>query len=152
MADFSAICSHFESNNLPYFTVDPKSHKPIKAVIWHPSVSTPAENISDVLADLGFGVISFNQMSATHQSPEGGTSTVDLLFLINLRTSKSQEIFELTGLCHIAIWVEEYNAQTVLTQCYISHKFGQIWANCKQLPLCMWCGGDPCLRSNVTLT
>jgi hypothetical protein len=42
MTDFSAICSHFESNNLSYFTFYPKSQKPIKAVIWHLPFTTPA--------------------------------------------------------------------------------------------------------------
>jgi hypothetical protein len=38
------------------------------------------------------------------------------LFLITLPiTTKSQEIFKLTGLCHIAIKVEAYKAQTGLT-------------------------------------
>jgi hypothetical protein len=45
MADFSATCSHSESNNLPYFTFYPKSQNLIKAVMWHLPVSTPAENI-----------------------------------------------------------------------------------------------------------
>jgi hypothetical protein len=35
MADFSAIRSRFESNNIPYFTFYPKSQKPIKAETWH---------------------------------------------------------------------------------------------------------------------
>jgi hypothetical protein len=35
MADFSAIRSQFESNNLPYFTFYSKSEKHINAVILH---------------------------------------------------------------------------------------------------------------------
>jgi hypothetical protein len=58
MVDFSAICFHFESNNLPYFTSYPKSQKPIKAVIWHPPFTTPAEDISDGLMNLGFDAVS----------------------------------------------------------------------------------------------
>jgi hypothetical protein len=82
-------------------------------------------------------------MSATHRSLAEGTSTVNLpLFLITLpRTSKSQEIFRLTCLCHIAIRVEAYRARTGLTQCYNCQKFGLVWANCKQPPRYMWCGG-----------
>jgi hypothetical protein len=41
-ADFSAIRSHFESNNLPYFTFYPKSQKSVKAVIQHLPFTTPA--------------------------------------------------------------------------------------------------------------
>jgi hypothetical protein len=56
MEDFSAIHSHFKSSNLPYFTFYPKSQKPIKAVIWHLLISSPAEYISDGLVNLGFDV------------------------------------------------------------------------------------------------
>jgi hypothetical protein len=62
MADFSAICSRYESNNLPYFTFYLKSQKPIKAVVQHLRVSTPAEDISDGLVNLGFDVISVKQL------------------------------------------------------------------------------------------
>jgi hypothetical protein len=58
MADFPAICSHFESNNLLYFSFYPKSHKPIKGVTWHLPFSTPAEDASDGLVNLGFDIIS----------------------------------------------------------------------------------------------
>jgi hypothetical protein len=39
------------------------------------------------------------------------------------------------------IKVELYRAQTGLTQCYNCQNFGYIWANCKQLIRCLWCGG-----------
>jgi hypothetical protein len=72
MADFSAICSHFESNNLPYFTFYPKSQNPIEAVIRHLPVSAPAEDISDGLVNIGFAAISVEQMSITRRSPAEG--------------------------------------------------------------------------------
>jgi hypothetical protein len=100
--------SHFESNNLPYFTFYPKSQKPIKAVIRHLPFTTPAEDISDRAVDLGFDVISVKQMSATRRSPAVGTSKANLpLFPITVpRMSKSQEIIKLTRLCHTAIRVD----------------------------------------------
>jgi hypothetical protein len=142
MADFSIIRSHFESNNLPYFTFYPKSQKPIKAVIRHLPFTTPEEDISDGVVGLAFDVISVKQMSATRRSPAEGTSTVNFpFFLMTLpRTSKSIEIFKLTSLYHIAIRVEAYKAQTGLTQCYNCQKFGHVRAHCKQPPRCMWCG------------
>jgi hypothetical protein len=57
------------------------------------------------------------------------------------RTAKFQEIFRLPSLCHIAIRVEAYRAQSGLAQCQNCQKFGQVWANCKQPPRCLWCGG-----------
>jgi hypothetical protein len=58
MVDFLAVKSHFEKNNLFYFTFYPKSEKPIKVVIRHMQHNTPAEDICDGLASLGFNVIS----------------------------------------------------------------------------------------------
>jgi hypothetical protein len=129
MAVSSTIRSHFESNNLPYFTFYPKSQKPITAVIRHLPFTSPAER----LMDLGFDVISVKQMSATRRSPADGTSTVNLpLFLITIpRMSESQEIFKLTSLYHIAIRVEAYEALTGLTQCCNCQEFSHVWANCK---------------------
>jgi hypothetical protein len=143
MADFSAIKAYLEKNNLSFFTFFPKSEKPIKAVIRHLPQNTPAEDISDGLVSLGFDVISVKQMTTTRRSATEGTTTNNLpLFLITLpRSSKSQEIFHLTGLCHISIRVEAYRAQSGLTQCYNCQQFGHVWANCKQPPRCLWCGG-----------
>jgi hypothetical protein len=81
-ADFSAIYSHFESNNLPYFTFHPKSQKPIKVVIWHLPFTTPTEDISDGLVNPGFHVISVKQMSATHSLPAEGSTTVNIPILL----------------------------------------------------------------------
>jgi hypothetical protein len=132
---------NLENQNLPYFTFFLKSEKPIKAVIRHLPINTPAEDISDGLVDVGFDVITVKQMTTTRRSTTG-QSTVNLpLFLITLpRTPKSQEIFKLTSLCYIAVKVEAYKAQTGLTQCYNCQQFGHVWANCKQPPRCLWCG------------
>jgi hypothetical protein len=144
MDDFSAIKKHLESTNLSYFTYFPKSEKPIKAVIRHLPSNTPAQDICDGLTDLGFHIISVKQMSSTLRSSSKGTLPRNLpLFLITLpRTARSQEIFQLTALCHIAIGVEVYRAQNGLTKCHNSQQFGRVWANCKQPPRCLWCGGD----------
>jgi hypothetical protein len=57
------------------------------------------------------------------------------------RTTKSQEIFRLQRLCHIEVRTEAYRAQYGLTQCHNCEQFGHVWANCKQPPRCLWCGG-----------
>jgi hypothetical protein len=141
MADFQSMKSHFDSQNLSYYSF-PKSEKPIKAVIRHLQHNTPAEDISDTLVSLGFDFVSVKQMTATHQSPREESKIINLpLFLITLqRTAKSQEIFRLPSLCHIAIRVEAYRAQNALTQCHNCQQFGHVWANCKQPPHCLWCG------------
>jgi hypothetical protein len=141
MADFSAIRSYFGTNNLPYYTFFPKSEKPIKAVIRHLPNNTPAEDISNGLVSLRYDVISVKQMTTRRSST--GPSNINLpLFLITLpRTQKSLVIFKLKSLCYIAVKVEAYRAQTGLTQCYNCQKFGHVWANCRQPPCCLWCGG-----------
>jgi hypothetical protein len=35
MADFQSVESHFNTNNLPYYSFYPKSENPMKAVIRH---------------------------------------------------------------------------------------------------------------------
>jgi hypothetical protein len=63
------------------------------------------------------------------------------LSAIDTRSAKSQEIFKLSSLCHISINVKNYRAQTGLTQCHNCQQFGHVWANCRQPPRCLWCGG-----------
>jgi len=52
-ADYTAIMSHLENRNLPYFTYHPKSLRPVKAVIQHLPRDTSAENISGEVVALG---------------------------------------------------------------------------------------------------
>jgi hypothetical protein len=131
MEDFEAVKSHFSNSNLYYYSFFPKFKKPIKAVIRHLPPNTPAEDISDGLVNRGFDVISVKQMTTTCRSPTEGATTKPLpLFLLTLpRTAKSQEIFQLSSLCHISISVEAYRAQTGLTQCHNCQQFGHVWAN-----------------------
>jgi hypothetical protein len=65
MVDFRSVKSHFDTNNLSYYSFYPKSEKPLKAVIRHQPHNTPAEDIYDGLVSLGFDVISVKQMTAT---------------------------------------------------------------------------------------
>jgi hypothetical protein len=58
LADFHSVESFFDTQHLTYFTFSPKSDKPIKAVIRHLPLNTPAEDIFNGLVDLGFDVIS----------------------------------------------------------------------------------------------
>jgi hypothetical protein len=141
MADYSAIKEYFSSQTLNYFTFYPKSLKPIKAVIQHLPGNTLAEEIYEGLVELGFDIISVKQMSTTHRS-QGSSSTSLPLFLITLpRSEKSREVYKLTSLCYTAIKVELYKSQSGFTQCHNCQQFGHVWANCKQPPRCLWCGG-----------
>jgi hypothetical protein len=63
-ADFHSVKSHFDTNNLSYYSFYPKSEKPMKAVRCHLPHNTPAENISDGLVSLDFSV---KQMTATRR-------------------------------------------------------------------------------------
>jgi hypothetical protein len=61
MADYSAMKSHLEKNNLQYYTFSPNSEKPIEAVIRHLKPDTPAETISNSLENLGFSAINVRE-------------------------------------------------------------------------------------------
>jgi hypothetical protein len=145
LADFAAVKSHLDTNNLPYFTSYRKYLKPFKAVIRHLPMNTPAEDISEGLMELGFDIINVKQVTSTRRSQSKETPTKNLPLLP--RTAKSQEIFRLTALCHIAIRVEVYRAQNGLMQCYNCQHFGHIWANCKQPPVVYGAGAATCTRS-----
>jgi hypothetical protein len=108
LADFQAIKSYFDNQRLSYITFFPKSEKPIKAVIRHLPLNTPAQDLSDGLVNLGFDDVSVKQMTTTRRSsPEEPKITNLPLFLVTLpRRAKSQEIFRLPSLCHIAIRLE----------------------------------------------
>jgi hypothetical protein len=120
MADYSAMKSYLEENNLHYFTFSPNSKKPIKAVIRCLPPDLPTEDILNSLENLGFNVINNRQMMATKTAPNRQTHVEPLpLLLVTLtRNIKSQEIFKLNSL-----------------------NFGHVWANCKQTPLYLWCSG-----------
>jgi hypothetical protein len=86
MAEYSAMKSSPEKNNLQYFTFSPKSEKPIKAVICHLPPDMPAEDISNSLEDLGFNIINVRQLT-TNQRAESGQTHVEALlplFLVTL--------------------------------------------------------------------
>jgi hypothetical protein len=140
MVDFQTIKFHLEENILSFFTFYPKAEKTIKAVIRHLPQNTPASDICDGLVSLGFDVIRGKQMTTTRRSPSKERKTLNIpLFLVTLpRSAKSQEISRLQSLCHIAIKVEAYRAQSALTQCHNCQQFGHVWANCKQPPRCLW--------------
>jgi hypothetical protein len=80
-------------------------------------------------------------MSSAHRSPEGTPVTLPSFLVTIPRTTKSHDIFRLSTLCHISIKVESYKFQSALTQYYNCQKYGHVWANCKQPPRCLWCGG-----------
>jgi hypothetical protein len=133
LADFQSVKCFFDRNCLSYFSFFTKSEKPIKAVIRHLPINTLAEDISDRLENLSFDVISVKQMTSTHRSSPDDHKSANLpLFLITLpRSEKSQEIFRLPSLCHIAIKEEAYRAQYGFTQCHNCQQFGHVSANCK---------------------
>jgi hypothetical protein len=146
MANFSAIKSFFQKGNLSFFNFHIKSLKPIKAVIQHLPSVIPNEDIYEALTEFGFDVMSVKQtISSRRALPEAGQKSANVplhLFLITLnRNEKSQEIFKLTGLCHISVRVEAYKTSSNLTQCHNCQQFGHVWANCNQPPRFMWCGG-----------
>jgi hypothetical protein len=103
----------------------------MKADVRHLPHNTPAEDVSDELVSLVYDVISVKQMTGTRRSPPERSKTINLLvFLITLlRTTKSQEMFRVPSLCHIAIRVEAYRAQNGLTQCHNCQKICHVWAN-----------------------
>jgi hypothetical protein len=116
MVDYQSVKGHFEANNLSYYTFYLKSERPMKAVIRHLPINTPAKDIPEGLVDLGFEAISVRQMSTARQSPEGTTAIILPLFLITLpRTTKSQDSFKLSNLSHISIKVESYKSQNALS-------------------------------------
>jgi hypothetical protein len=143
MVNFHSGKSHIDRQNLSYYSVFPKSEKPIKAVIRHLPQNIPAEDIVDGPVSLGFDVVSVKQKTATCRSPPEESKIINLPpFLVTLpRTAKSQEIFSLKSFCHRAIGVHTYRVQNAPIQCHNCQQIRHVWANCKQSARCLWCGG-----------
>jgi hypothetical protein len=57
MADFQSVKSHFDNNNLHYYSFYPKSKKPTNAGLRHLPLNTLAEDISDGMVSFGFEYI-----------------------------------------------------------------------------------------------
>jgi hypothetical protein len=68
MEDYQTVRKHFDSNIITYFTFHPKSEKLIKATIRHLPSDTPTEDISNVLQDLGYSILSVRQMTSLRAS------------------------------------------------------------------------------------
>jgi hypothetical protein len=80
IVDFQSDKSHFDTNNMSYYSFYPKSEKPMMPLIRHLPHNTPAQDLSDGLVSLGFDVISVKRMTATRRSP---STTINLpLFLL----------------------------------------------------------------------
>jgi hypothetical protein len=57
MADFQSFKSHFDTNNISYYSFYAKSEKKMKLGKHQLPHNTPAEDMSDGLVSLGFDVI-----------------------------------------------------------------------------------------------
>jgi hypothetical protein len=64
MADYSAMKSYLEKNNLHYFTFSPNSEKSVKAII-HLAPDMRVEEISNNLEGICFDVFNMRYMTAT---------------------------------------------------------------------------------------
>jgi hypothetical protein len=121
----------------------------MRAAIRHLSHNIHAENIADGLVSLGFDVISAKQMRTTRRSPSDRSTIINLsLFLITFpRTTKSQEIFRLQSLCHMAIRVEAYRAQNGLTRETTASSSATPGQTSNNLPAACGAKGVTCKRS-----
>jgi hypothetical protein len=85
MADYKTVQNLLSQKGLPFFTFYTRGDKPVKAVIRHLPINTSSEDITVVLQELGYEVISVKQMTAKRPSPEGEVTLVSLpLLLITL--------------------------------------------------------------------
>jgi hypothetical protein len=129
MADYSVLKSYLEENYDHYFSSN--SEKPIKAVIHHLLPDRSAEDISNILEDLGFSVINVRQITTNQRTPNEETYVETLsLFLVALTKRISQEMFKPNSLNHIIIKVELFRIKTSLTQCYNCEIVDHVLAIC----------------------
>jgi hypothetical protein len=96
MGDFLSVKSHVDLRELSYYSFSPKSEKPIKAVTCQLPHNTPAEDISDGLVSLVFGVVSVKQTTATRRStPEEAEIINRTLFHVTLPRRQSPRKFSI---------------------------------------------------------
>jgi hypothetical protein len=103
--------------NFHFFALYTKAHKLVKAVIRHLPGNTSAKNITVVLQEIDYDVISVKLMTAKRVTPEGGwvIHTSITLFLVTLAWGqKASEIFKLARLGNILMNVEAYRSHNGL--------------------------------------
>jgi hypothetical protein len=66
--------ARFDGRNMSYYTFHQQSDKPIKAVIRHLPIDTPAEGICNGLTELDFSIMSVMRLTANHLFREEGHS------------------------------------------------------------------------------
>jgi hypothetical protein len=91
MADYSAVMHHLDAHNVPNYAFDPKSMKPVKAVIRQLPGDTTAKDTSNEVVTLGYSLISVRQMTAILPQPQGGYQTFNVTC-----NDKLPDIFKLT--------------------------------------------------------
>jgi hypothetical protein len=92
MADYSAMKSYLDKNNLQHFTFSPNSEKPIKAVIRHLPPDTPAVDISNSLENLGYNVFNVRQLTTNQKRAQNGQSYVETLPLFPCHLNGKRKI------------------------------------------------------------
>jgi hypothetical protein len=81
-------------------------------------------------------------MSTAHRSPEGTTFLTLPLFLVTLpRTTKFQDLFKLSNLCHISIKVESYKSLNALTSATTARRLATSGLIANNLPNACDVGG-----------
>jgi hypothetical protein len=68
IADFQAVRLHFDFNNFSCYSFFSKTEEPIKVVIRHLPINTPAEDIAEFLGEFGFEAVSVRRLSTTRRS------------------------------------------------------------------------------------
>jgi hypothetical protein len=94
IADYSAIRALSDGKKMSYYTFHPKFEKPIRAVIRHLPIETPAEDMCNGLTELGFSLMSVRQLTTNRRSLEVDTQKLTLFLITFQKTPRSTRFLD----------------------------------------------------------
>lgn len=133
---------YLERSGAPHHTYQLPQERSFRVAIRHLHPSTPIEDITTELTELGYVVRHVHNVKSSRLS-EGQTEKIPLpVFFVDLEPGEiNKEIYKLKTLCYTKIKVESPHKRNIVTQCTKCQGFGHTRSFCGYPPKCVKCSG-----------
>lgn len=134
---YRKLITHLKNIQAQYHTCQIQSDKPYRIVIKNIHPSTPLEEISTVIEEIGYlvrNVTNIKQYQTKKDLP---------LFFVDLEPqSNNEKIFSVTSLLHTIVKIEEPHKKRQIPQYQNCQTYGHTRTYCAHTPKCVKCGED----------